>query len=655
MTAEWIPLIKGDGTPFSSNEIANASAQLGALDGQERERQRNINSSSLAKHSASRMLIVSGPGTGKSTFFKARIKHLLTEFPNQRVSVATFVRKLVRELSDDIKIDTSISPEEKKRVQISTLHSLARSILERNHGSNDLRLSERSLVVTDEWEDMVWEDAVSLNADVALADYPWEQLARHLYNADPLTDPTWLSVRSSHLIVEQFYNSLTYPDLIIFATRAASERPELVADVLFIIDEYQDFNRAEDQFIRVITNGSHSVLLVGDDDQVLYDQLRQAHAEIIRGYYTDPDFINAMLPFCGRCSFHITKNAEAFLEVDRPMESIEKVFLPLKSEPDGERVTVIASTTPKAGVSYIEKFLDDNAEAIKQRQEDLRNGTAKDPFLLILTPAREMKFLKPGGALDRLRSLIANFNSGQSKPPCKEYWKVRDYYYSAVRPTQNFNLRKILSYELVEQAVVTSLIQEALTRGKSLSELEHIAIKTALKKVETVRTIVEGKWSPVDQARAIAEIVKIEDVDALAEDLENAPIKGEPDSDADSPVLGRNEIVTSVDVTTIVGAKGLSADHVIVLGCDEVNLDRVTHSAFFVALTRARKSLTLMMCIGGGGATCLHRFVLTLPPEHTKVVYVKSGEMIEYPNIAELQAQLKRVQYAQNMNSRRFS
>jgi superfamily I DNA/RNA helicase len=44
---------------------------------------------------------------------------------------------------------------------------------------------------------------------------------------------------------------------------------------------------------------------------------------------------------------------------------------------------------------------------------------------------------------------------------------------------------------------------------------------------------------------------------------------------------------------TMAGSKGLSAHHVIVLGCDDVNMSYTTPLTFFVALTRARESLHL--------------------------------------------------------------
>jgi hypothetical protein len=103
-------------------------------------------------------------------------------------------------------------------------------------------------------------------------------------------------LRKTQVRLEEFYNALTFHDLILFATQAVRENPELVADTLYIIDEFQDFNLAEDGLIREITTESPAQLLVGDDDQVLYHKLKEAHPDILRGYYKDSSFVNAMLP-----------------------------------------------------------------------------------------------------------------------------------------------------------------------------------------------------------------------------------------------------------------------------------------------------------------------------------------------------------------------
>jgi superfamily I DNA/RNA helicase len=81
---------------------------------------------------------------------------------------------------------------------------------------------------------------------------------------------------------------------------------------------------------------------------------------------------------------------------------------------------------------------------------------------------------------------------------------------------------------------------------------------------------------------------------------------------------------------TIVGAKGLSADHVIIIGFDNVNMAWVTRNAFFVALTRARKSLHLVTALKAVGAARAHDFLHRLPDENLEFSrYTKGGRKKE--------------------------
>jgi superfamily I DNA/RNA helicase len=651
-SVELLPLIKEDGSPFTSAEVVELSEGLGGLDVETRASARDRNSDAIAIHDASRMLVVSGPGTGKSTLFKGRMKHWLASRPAERVVVATFVRKLVRDLKEDVATDPRIDQGDKARIDVMTLHRLARSIVERNRGTQELPLEQHCLVVSREWEEMVWRDAVFLQGEHHSDDFPWEALLEQLYDGELRTEAGWAILRESHVRLEQFYNALTFPDLILFATRAAIENAELVANIVFIIDEFQDFNLAEDSLIRAITTESPAVLLAGDDDQVLYDRLRRGHPSIIRGYYRDTSFMNAMLPFCSRCSFHICRTAETFLAVGRPAESIEKVFLPLDDESDAEPVTVVASTSPKTGVEYIEQLFLAHEDAIRQRREELAAGSEKDACILILTPAREMNFLNVAGARERLRELLREYAPG-SEPLSSDYWRVRDYYYAGGRPAQNYGVRKILSFEDVEQEIVTSLLREALETGRNLAELEHETIRSCLAKCAAVGAILDSGQKVTEQADAIAAIGLATESAVLARDLERRPLRGETDTNGDAPEFEQNEITGAIDLTTIVGAKGLTADHVIVLGCDDVNLERVSRSAFLVALTRARKSLTVMACVGGGGATKLHPFACSLPDSHTRALFAKAGSVQEYETIGALQDHLERWAYARAMSGRR--
>ena len=122
----------------------------------------------------------------------------------------------------------------------------------------------------------------------------------------------------------------------------------------------------------------------------------------------------------------------------------------------------------------------------------------------------------------------------------------------------------------------------------------------------------------------------------------------------EGPQLEQDDAISAVQLTSIVGSKGLSADHVIVLGCDAVNLARISRSAFFVAMTRARRSLTLLAAMGGGGAKELHPFLLALPDRHTDAWMAKAkGLMDRYATTGALQEHLASMQFARAQGAKR--
>jgi hypothetical protein len=250
-------------------------------------------------------------------------------------------------------------------------------------------------------------------------------------------------------------------------------------------------------------------------------------------------------------------------------------------------------------------------------------GTSKEPYLLILTPARSLKFFNVGGTRQRLLDVLASILviAGERSA---DFWKVRDYYALARDTRQNYFLRRVLLHEAVNQPTVTKLLRLCLDDAVDFVDLGHPQIEAFVERANLIRGVLESAAAPAEQAESIGEILPLIEPEALASDLEAVPIGKLPGPEEDPSRLGQVEIVGAVQLETIVGAKGMSADHVLVLGCDETNMNHITRNAFFVALTRARQSLTLLACMEGGGAENLHPFVRVLPDNHTRTTYLTS-------------------------------
>jgi hypothetical protein len=82
-----------------------------------------------------------------------------------RIYVSTFVRKLVNDLLNEIEV--KLDADARTQVEGATLHSLARSILERSGGTSDLSLGPYvKMIAGDHWEHVVWRDVLAFHPGV---------------------------------------------------------------------------------------------------------------------------------------------------------------------------------------------------------------------------------------------------------------------------------------------------------------------------------------------------------------------------------------------------------------------------------------------------------------------------------------------------------
>jgi superfamily I DNA/RNA helicase len=619
-------LIRLDGTNFN-NDIQSLTDALQPLDDTRREAFRDTNAREISICDASRLLVVAGPGAGKSSLFISRIKYWLALEQDSRVYLTTFIRRLVKELRKDT--ETKLEDDEQRRVTVTTLHGLARSILERSHGTSVLTLRTRFNIVTDDWPSMIWSDACAfhdeLGGAIPLGDYEVQW-----YNEDFLTTNGWPELQDTHRQLSILLNAVGFAELIHHARMAIEERPELNDHQYWIIDEYQDFNASEDQFIKSLTYEAKGVLIAGDDEQALYQRLKQSHPEIILGYYDDDHFAKAILPFCGRCGYWICEAASSFIANGRPADSIAKVFLPVKVTEESPRVRVVATSTPGAAVDYIQKFIEDREQELQEYEERLADEKETDPFLLILTPEKHANFYAYKNADDRLLGWLAQWTSVAFKHS-SDYKKIGIYFAVAMNEDNNYALRRVLHFEGLTPVQVHPFLAEAIKRGVPLSAVSDDAIDSATSKCrEVAEVLIHKDMTTKEKVIALSGLLHTADSTSLAEELEGQDlfdwISG--DSDEGNEAIETADTSAAVEMTSIVGSKGLSAQHVMVIGFDDSNMRRASRLEFFVALTRARKSLHLITSLSAGGSTGPHQFLDDIPPEYCVfLTHAKTGRV----------------------------
>jgi len=622
-------LINEDGIPFNSAQLHKLRETLDALNDENRTGYRNRNASAIAQHDAVRFLIVSGPGTGKSHLFLDRIVYWYEKDETAKVLVTSFVRKLVADLQSDIDSDIKLTSDQKSCITAITLHKYARRIVEQHRGTLEWPFKPHFRIIGQSWKDIVWKDTFAFHTGLDANVYTWKRFEEQLHNADFDDSNEWQHLKTTYFRLCQFYNAAGFADLILRATRALAENAELNENDHYILDEYQDFNRAEEGLIEQLLSHPKGVLIVGDDEQILYETLKSGDSTLIQNIYSNTNYANGMLPFCGRSSYHITKTADHFIRSFDEDECIEKIYLPLRDSNKEPRVRVVACATPSTAVDYIEKFVTANKTEIDERKRQLESGEAKDAYLLILTPAKEMNFF--GRAKQVIKNISEKYQT-ETRSFSEDYYKLLSYFSLASHTSNNFTFRKVLHYEDESIESVNLLITCAIKAGINLCDLDNQKIIDTLSKCNDIKAIVESQGTTEEKVDRISNVIIIANKEQLLADLarkainqnEVTRLEHEEEEEAELEEIEVKRM-GAVELMTIVGSKGLSADHVIIIGFDNVNMNWVTKNAFYVALTRARNSLHILTALKSGGATEPHSFLDKLPDAHVDYCkYTKS-------------------------------
>jgi hypothetical protein len=253
---------------------------------------------------------------------------------------------------------------------------------------------------------------------------------------------------------------------------------------------------------------------------------------------------------------------------------------------------------------------------LETRRDAILTGAETDPYLLILSPQRDVSaYYRAAG--DRLLEIVAEWRL-ETEGPGPDYFRVLTYLTYARYPDANLACRKVLFHEGVADEVAHALLGAALAGETSLNERGGQEIERARSVAAHVRSTIESTLGAQDKADRLAELIVVDDVRSLSSDLERQPIELQDSSSSDEEEIWTAGAISPVDLMTMIGAKGLSADHVIVIGFDDVNMAPISPQLFFVAMTRARHSLHLVTSLRARGASLPHQFLRHLPPAHCR-------------------------------------
>jgi len=228
------------------------------------------------------LLIVAGPGTGKTRTLTYRIAHLITEqqvLPTQILAI-TFTNKAATEMGQ--RLQSLVGEDMAQQMVIKTFHALG-GLLLREHGEA-IGLDPAFAICTEQDRQRLLKQAVptltrrEINRTLSLISAAKNQLlspgSSELQVLDS-EDDAWISHYVLYEAGLRQNQAVDFDDLI-SRTVELLESHEAILHVVqqrfqwISVDEYQDVNLAQYRLLRLLTAGNANLCAIGDPDQAIY-------------------------------------------------------------------------------------------------------------------------------------------------------------------------------------------------------------------------------------------------------------------------------------------------------------------------------------------------------------------------------------------------
>lgn len=251
------------------------------------------------------LLVLAGAGTGKTRVLTSRIIHILNSqlaFPSQILAV-TFTNKAAAEMKHRI---GEVIGEQVNNLWVGTFHSIAAKILRRHPEVVGLR-ADFTIIDDDDQTRLLKQILGDFNIDPK--QFPAKAyLGKISRLKDKVISPQSLESKGDDLALPKLkevyetyqfrlksMNSADFGDLLLHNLTIFKTAPDVLSYYqnkfrYVLVDEYQDTNNAQYQWLLFLAAMHKNICCVGDDDQSIYSWRGANIANILR---FEKDFVGA--------------------------------------------------------------------------------------------------------------------------------------------------------------------------------------------------------------------------------------------------------------------------------------------------------------------------------------------------------------------------
>lgn len=639
-------------------------------------------------------LIIAGAGSGKTRMLTYRIAYMLEQgIQDREILALTFTNKAAKEMKERI---SELTKGNYKHITATTFHSFGLGLLKQYiqylgyknnftvYDTNDNTSLLRNVIVT------LGYDLSNYNISSLLALFSDIKCERHkeIQNKDSALE----EIYNEFIATQKAYNVVDFDDLILLPIKIFEKRPDVLNIVqerykYILVDEFQDTSLLQYKFITLIAKKYQNIAVVGDDDQSIYSWRGANYQNIVNFEHDFPTLKEFKLERNYRCSGNILEAANTIITHNEKRKE-KKLWT---EDSKGSQIYVTSNEDEEEEAYYI-------AQHIKDRSR--KEGLAYSDFAVLV---------RTNGLLSKLEtSLMENsiptqVSGGQSFFDRKEIRDLLCYLKVIVNIDDDVSLLRIINTPRrgIGRVTIEKLRQHADKKKTSLfdalSDFAYAAdAPVSGKTKEALKNFVQMVigWQNLAENNQKASLLStiIDDIsyrEKLHEDYPDSPKsvdykmqsleflrqrisryeKSNPDTSLRDylnlvMILGEeNSDVEKgkVNLMTMHAAKGLEFNTVYLAGIEDniipssraleenpANIEE-ERRLFYVAVTRAKKELTITYCENrkdrmGENHLCLpSRFIEEIPNQLISNKVAGEEETSTEDKLAALSAMLEKL------------
>ncbi len=370
------------------------------------------------RHKDGPMLVLAGPGSGKTTVITHRIRHLVEEYQVDpgSILVITFTKAAAQEMKQ--RFQTLV---EGRRFSVSfgTFHAVFFSILKHAYhydASNIIREEQRVQLIREmmgRYQVDVEDEADFISGILSeISAVKGEMLNLDHYYSKNCSEELFKKLYQGYMDALMRQKLLDFDDMLVMCYELFTQRKDILAAWqqkyrYILVDEFQDINRVQYEIVRMLAAPEDNLFIVGDDDQSIY-RFRGAKPEIMLGFTKDyPQAKQTLLGINYRSTTQIVEAAGRLIRHNRTRYAKEI----RASRGQGRPVVTAVWEDARAETRGI----------VEELQDYVRMGYRWSDMAVLYRTSQEPRLL-----MERLMEYNIPFRMRDTLPNLYEHWIAQD-------------------------------------------------------------------------------------------------------------------------------------------------------------------------------------------------------------------------------------